>query len=49
MEKIKFVGLEHDVHKKIKRIATEKESTIQREVNDILKKELSIGENKYEQ
>ena len=43
-DKKKFVVIETPIHKRIKHIATDKDTSIQEEVNTILKKELGIVE-----
>jgi len=43
-EKRKMVVIEDLIHKHIKHIATDKDSSIQEEINNILKKELNIKE-----
>ena len=44
--KRKSVHLEDSIHKKLKNRATEEDSSIERVLNDILKKELKIKKKK---
>jgi hypothetical protein len=41
---LKQVYVEKEVHKELKLLATKKESTIQYELNEILKKELGLND-----
>lgn len=45
MEKLKFIKVDPKLHKKLKQRALDKDSTIKKEVNEILENELGPGEN----